>query len=288
MRSYIYNYGVIQIMNTRNKLFLKELIPPFFIKAFKSLMKSGIYFSGPYHSWEEALIHSKGYSSDIILEKVKRAQLKVISGEAAYERDSVLFDKIQYSFPVLAGLLRAANANGGNLSVLDFGGSLGTSYYQCRGFLSELTSLRWSIVEQSKFVECGRKLFETEELKFYHDIDECLTSEKPGVVLLSSILPYIEYPYGLLEDIVARNVKYIILDRTPITGLKVDILTVQKVPKQIYEASYPAWLFSEEKLLGSFANRYEILSDFDSFETWWLGSIRVQNKGYIFLRCPEL
>lgn len=39
--------------------------------------------------------------------------LKIASREAAYERDSVLFDKVQYSFPVLGGLLRAAIANGG-------------------------------------------------------------------------------------------------------------------------------------------------------------------------------
>jgi len=134
------------------------------------------------------------------------------------------------------------------VSVLDFGGSLGTSYHQCRGFLSGLKSLRWSIVEQPKFVECGRESFETEELKFYYDIDEALISEKPDVVLLSGVLEYIERPYDLLKEIATRNFQYIILDRTPVVGLESDILTVQKVPKEIYEASYPCWFLSENKL----------------------------------------
>ena len=55
-----------------------------------------------------------------------------------YERDSVLFDTIRYSWPLLSDLLRAASEDQNHLSVLDFGGSLGSSYYQNRVFLSHL------------------------------------------------------------------------------------------------------------------------------------------------------
>ncbi len=168
------------------------------------------------------------------------------------------------------------------MSVLDFGGSLGTSYHQCLSFLPELKPLRWSIVEQPKFVECGKEFFETEELKFYYNIDECLINEKPNVVLISGVLQYIESPYDLLRDIATQNFQYIILDRTPIIGLESDILTVQKIPKEIYDTSFPVWFLSEQKLLGCFADSYEILADFDSFDTWKLGKISVQSKGYIF------
>lgn len=268
-------------MQNAVKQFIKDYLPPVLIRHIRK--GKNIYFFGSFASWDAAKRHSSSYNNDTILEKCKDASLKVKSGKAVYERDSVLFDKIQYSFPVLAGLLRAAIANGGNLSVLDFGGSLGSSYHQCRDFLRELKSLRWSIVEQPKFVECGKELFESEELKFYYDMDECLINEKPDVVLLSSVLPYIECPYDLLEDIVTRNFQYVILDRTPVIELESDILTVQKVPKEIYEASYPAWFLSEKKLLTCFDKHYKVLSDFDSFEVWRLGSIKAQNKGYIFL-----
>ena len=269
------------------KHIIKDCIPPILLQILRytrnrNNKSSKVEFAGNYKSWDDAYNECTGYDSDIILEKTKNALLKVKQGEAVYERDSVLFDEIHYSWPLLVGLLKAACENGNRLSVLDFGGSLGSSYFQCGGFLSGLKSLRWSIVEQPKFVECGRELFETEELKFYNDIDECLNSEKPDVVLLSSVLPYIECPYDLLKDIITRNFQYIILDRTPVVELESGLLTVQKVPKEIYEASYPCWFLSENKLLACFADRYEILADFDSFEAWRLGSVRAQNKGYIF------
>ena len=40
---------------------------------------------------------SSGYDSQLILDKVLTSTLKVKNGEAAYERDSVLFDEIQYA-----------------------------------------------------------------------------------------------------------------------------------------------------------------------------------------------
>jgi len=275
------------------KHIIKDCFPPSLLQILQyardeNNKSSQIEFAGNYKSWEDAYKECTGYDSDNILEKTKNALLKVKRGEAVYERDSVLFDEIHYSWPLLVGLLKAASENENRLSVLDFGGSLGSSYFQCIGFLSGLKSLRWSIVEQPKYVKYGREFFETEELKFYNDINECLINEKPNVVLLSSVIPYIEYPHDLLQDIIMRNFQYVILDRTPVVHSESDILTIQKVPSEIYEASYPAWFISEKKLLASFDNRYQLLSDFDSFEVWRLGPLIVQNKGYIFLRYPKL
>jgi hypothetical protein len=57
--------------------------------------------------------------------------LKVKNGDAPYARDAVVFDELVYPFPVLAGLLRARATNKNRLIVLDVGGSLRTTYYQC-------------------------------------------------------------------------------------------------------------------------------------------------------------
>ena len=89
-----------------------------------------------------------GYDGPAILAKTREAGLKVKRGEAAYERDSVLFDQVEHSFPLLAGLLRAALSQQGELVVLDFGGALGSTYLQCREFLTPLKRLVWCIVEQ--------------------------------------------------------------------------------------------------------------------------------------------
>ena len=76
---------------------------------------------GNYSSWQDAKKDSVGYDSDLILEKVKNSLLKVKNGEAIYERDSILFDKMEYSWPLLAALLWIANKNMAKLNIIDFG-----------------------------------------------------------------------------------------------------------------------------------------------------------------------
>ena len=77
------------------KRILKEILPPVIIRNITGLFY-GWY--GNYKSWEEATKRSIGYDDVQILNKVKDALMKVKNGEAIYERDSVLFDKIRYSF----------------------------------------------------------------------------------------------------------------------------------------------------------------------------------------------
>lgn len=81
------------------------------------------------------MILCKGYDSHKILDKCKRATLEVVNGNAVYERDSVLFDAIQYSWGLLAGLQYAAICTNNKLNVIDFGGSLGLTYHQNSNFL---------------------------------------------------------------------------------------------------------------------------------------------------------
>lgn len=272
---------------TQCKQILKDLLPPLFVRMYRSIRKPGIRFKGNYSNWAEASIHATGYNSEAILAKVKEALLKVKAGEAVYERDSVLFDQVQYSFPVLAALLRVAMVNDGKLSVLDFGGSLGSSYYQNRSFLRDLKSLRWNIVEQSTFVKCGKENFENEELKFYYTIEECLEQEKPKVILLSSVIQYLEKPYEFLDNLCGSGIDYILLDRTPLS-MTDDRLTVQIVPTGIYLASYPSWIFSRDKLINILLKNYSLLLEFKANDGCITsGQTTVCYQGFFLKKCIQ-
>ena len=251
------------------KIAAKKWMPPALIGHLKPLLRHGVYYSGNYSDWATASTHASGYDSAMILERVKQATAKVSKGEAKYERDSMLFEKVQHSFPVLAGLLRAACENGNQLSVLDFGGSLGSSYYQCRDFLSTLSLLKWGIVEQENFVKCGREGFENEHLKFYYTIAECIQQAKPNVVLLSGVLQYLPEPYVVVDEILNSGIPYVIIDRTVYSGAKQDRIAVQHVPASIYKASYPIRIFGEQSIHNSFHGGYKLIAD---FETHWDGS----------------
>jgi putative methyltransferase (TIGR04325 family) len=263
---------------------LKGFTPPIAHDLFHILSGRVNGFSGNYQTWDEARRASDGYDSEVILDKVKEALLKVKKGEAVYERDSVLFNDVEYSWPLLAGLLWVASRNKNRLNLVDFGGSLGSTYYQNIKLLTQLDELKWSIVEQENYVECGKQSFENDCLKFYYDLEECIVERHPDTILFSSVIQYLEKPYELLADAVGRGFTFLIFDRTSFLEKGDDRITVQKVPPEIYPASYPAWFFNRGKFLSFFSGTYDLITEFDSFESFRLEDQTFQNKGFIFVK----
>jgi len=194
---------------------------------------------------------------------VKAATLRVARGDAAYERDSVLFDRVELSWPMLAGLLWTAARNDGRLRVLDFGGSLGTSYRQNREFLDDLLDVRWGIVEQPHYVETGRELFANGTLKFFHTIVECSAAIQPDIVLLGAALQYLPEPYTVLGELSETPARVMIIDRTPFADIGEDTITVQQVPPAIYTASYPCWIFSKRAFESRFPSGWKTAAWFE-------------------------
>jgi len=259
-------------MNIQNVF--EQILPPILFNALRSMRyqlssSSGdrLCLKGNYNSWSEAVHASTGYDSDTILRKTKDALLKVKTGEAVYERDSVLFDEIQYSWPLLAGLMWAAAQSGGRLNVLDFGGSLGSTYFQHRAFLKKIQDVRWNIVEQAEHVKVGKEFFEDDTLRFYPTIDDYSAENTPDVVILSGVLQYLEHPYETLSRLLKLHSKCIILDRTPFWEGGEDRICVQYVPASIYPASYPTWILSKNRFL-QFAqkNKLNIVAEFEGFD----------------------
>lgn len=222
--------------------------------------KNSKIWRGDYPSWKAAEASSRGYDAEVILEKCRTAGMKVKRGEAAYERDSVLFDQVQYSWGLLTGLQLGAARNAGRLSVMDFGGSLGSTYFQNLRFLERLPRFEWNIVEQAQFVRVGQADFQDEALRFHHSIDDCVKARRPNVAVLSSSLQYLPDPHAVLEEIIGHDFDVVILDRTPFIATERDLLTVQTVPASIYQASYPAWFFSRKGLERHFEAGYDLLA----------------------------
>ena len=259
---------------------IHDLLKPLGQKLFPA---DELSYVGYYASWREAQQASGGYDSGLILSKVRDSLLKVKRGESVYERDSVLFDEVQYSWPLLAGLLWAASQNGNRLNLVDFGGLLGSTYFQNRTFLAHLPELQWSIVEQQSFVECGKSHFETEQVKFYHSLNDCMTDRHPDTMLLCSVLPYLEKPYDLLQEVIKRGFSSIIVDRTSVLLSGEDRITVQTVPPGIYQASYPAWFLNKAKFCRFLEPAYELVAEFDALA----GEVQIEGetayeKGFIF------
>jgi putative methyltransferase (TIGR04325 family) len=248
---------------------LAELIPPLLVRWYLR-MKGDSGFFGDYPTWQDAAKQADGYDAGAILARVRDSLGKVRDGTAAYERDGVIFDRIEHAYPLLASLLRVAAMEEGRLDVLDFGGSLGSTYFQCRRFLSPVQSLQWSILEQKAFVAVGRAEFQNDQLRFYADLASCLSERSPNVLILSSVLQFLPDVSATVAGLLQHPFRAVIIDRTPmwLAPDPPDRITVQRVPRQIYGVPirYPARILQRDKLLALFTPRYVVEAEFDALD----------------------
>lgn len=229
------------------KRFLRQVTPPFVIALLSR--RANVTFLGNFASWEEAEKAASGYDAPNILQKVRASALKVKNGEAAFERDSVIFQSPSYRWPLVACLLLIAQRKRDGLHVADFGGSLASTYYQHRLFLEAIPELKWSIIEQPHYVACGISEFQNDIISFFEGVDGASSRAKIDVFLISGSLQVVANPYAILQSVSDLQIPYILFDRLPLTDKDVDQITVQHVREPIYNASYAHRVFARAPLL---------------------------------------
>lgn len=243
---------------------------------------------GNYTNWELAQKECEGYDSEVIIDKVRESVIKVRNGKAVYERDSVIFEEVQYSNDLIKAFKQSIHDE--KLHIVDFGGSLGSTYFQHKQLLKELedlNDLKWTVVEQKHFVDCGKREIEIDNLKFCYTIEESLSHQSNHILLMSSVIPYFKDPYQLISDALKYNFEFIIIDRTAFIDNKQERITKQVVPDFIYKASYPAWFLNEQKFINAFKNNYDLVFDFNSAfdpEGVLEDGTKVYRKGFYFKR----
>lgn len=241
------------------KKIISLIIPPVFYK----ILPRKYGYMGNYKSWEDAVKHSDGYASDIIVKKVVDSSAKVRDGLATFERDTILYEKVRPTWHILSWLLYVSIKNNNELNIVDFGGSLGTSYYQSINYLKDIVTIRWNIVEQKKLVDEGRKKFSNKNFSFYYTVEEALNVNKANVILISGSLHYIEKPYEFLKKIVELKFDYILFDKVPVfLKNEPDRICVQKVFPEIFKASLPMHIFNKDTFLKNFEG-YKMVGDIE-------------------------
>lgn len=262
--------------------FIRRWVSPGVRNFLNYILGYAIYYDGEFSTWATACTAAKGYCNPKLLKRLTDAALAVQSGQAVWEQDGFVFDHIPFDTTVLAAFARVALANEGRLAVLDFGGGFGSIFFQCREFLSEVQSLNWAIVEQPEIVDAGRELLSRDNLHFFNTVDEAMLGQCPNVILLSSVLQYLESPWTLLDSLIATDIPYIIIDRHPCTYTR-ELITVQVIPPRLYPASYPTWLFDGRTLLEKLEPHYRLLADWNAKDPpirgWGKGA---EFRGYLF------
>ncbi len=268
---------------------VRLLLPPLLRMALSThVLRRGP--TGSFASWDEARRASDGYDDPRILERVEQSARRVRDGDAAFERDGVAFDHPAARLPLVAALLEAAVAGGGAVHVLDFGGSLASTYFQCLPFLAAVRSLRWSVIEQPAVAAKGRALFSDERLHFYDDLRACLEAGPPPTLLLvSGTLQFLQSPLRTLRELLDLPIARAVIDRTPVFASPAaeERLTVLRVPAKVYgvAVSYPMWIFRRDTLLAHLTDRHDVVDEFEALDgTELAGTQLVEMRGFLLRR----
>ncbi|MBE2213393.1 MAG: methyltransferase, TIGR04325 family [Opitutaceae bacterium] len=278
-------------MNAFVKRSARDLIPPLIQRHLAYCIHrwrgDATIFTGDFPDWASAAKSVEGYAENGVLEKTRAAVRTARSNPDVFERDSCLLDKPDYAFPSLAFILWKALQAGGRLDVVDFGGSLGSTFFQIRPFLRAIPEVRWAVVEQPHFVECGRRDFSGDGLSFHNSISEALTEVRPELLFVSCVLQYLPAPHDVVQEMIGKGFRHILLDRTAFVPGHRDRLTVQHNPSSVQSASYPAWFFNEDRLLKHFATDYDMVASFDGADKVLLAAGSPYYRGYFLARRPR-
>lgn len=282
---------VLDICLKMNKFF-SPFIPPIIPHLFRKIFAKQIQWVGEFETWNKASCRARGYDPNIYLDKLIETVNIVKNDSSKCERDSVLFDKIDYPYPLLSNLFAiTSHCQAKSLYILDFGGSLGSLYFQNRNFLQMLPTYTWNILEQNEIIKAGKENFQTKELLFHSNFDEALSHVKiqdTKILILSSVLQYLENPYQILNLLLTTfDFDGIIIDRTPFSKDGKHHIVLQKIPQKIYKTQYPCHLFSKQELLNSIVGGggYQLLDSFESYCD--AHTTRFKSLGFSFIRSRQ-
>lgn len=270
---------------TNLKKVYKAFVPPILDYQIrfrvKQMMGQGGYFSGPYKNWGQAKKNATGYDALQILEKIKKTTL-LQKNDNVFVRDGVELDKPDHSHPLLTALLSLL-LNKSEINIIDFGGGLGSTYYNCKQLITnENYKINWHIVEQPHFIEIGRIDHQTKELLFYDNID--LIKSNVDMIILSGVLQYLLNPFDFIVDFKNKKYPFIFIDRLicHFNSQQATSIMVEHVPKHIYKASYPCYVFQYQEILKYYTDQYDIVYEFNANEGRQnLGNIDVLYKGVL-------
>lgn len=274
------DFGYAGIMVT---LYNREDSTPFYRMYDERI--PAIRYLGDYKSWEDAAARCEGYDDQAIISKVIESIEKVRCGEAAWERDSCLFYEDKYTYRICAAILRCAIQNKGRrVSVLDIGGSLGSTWFQNRKYLSDLSGLEYVVAEQDHFAAYGHDNLEDGTLKFIRSTEAWENMQKFDIVLMSASLQYIQQWEEILTRIRKANPRYVILDRLLVSDRR--RICVEMVPEEIYLSSYPLVIFDRYEVPDFFGDDYRIIENDTSSvdEEIWFTDGKAESRFFVFER----
>lgn len=170
----------------------------------------------------------------------------------SFERINTIRDEIKQGNPIssdpeslLPFMVALLSANNDTISILDFGGGLGSTYMSIISACERNQDINFHIVESNKICETGVNIFKDDHrINFYKYPVFPQKIKKMDIVHLGSSLQYIEDWRQLLKGLSEYNPKYFLFEDLP-AGAISTFATIQNY----YESKIPHWFFNIEEFI---------------------------------------
>ena len=165
-----------------------------------------------------------------------------------------------------------------SLTVLDFGGALGSLYFRMRRFIPA-EKVAWTVSEVEETAAYGQKKFSSDELQFVSGHPPAQTD----LVIASSSVHYTQDPYETLSNLTDARPRFFVLDRQPLVDFE-ETFVAQRVPFSIYDTAHPYMLMNKNRIVEFMKKRgYGLLMNWslDEEELVW-NKNNIKYQGLLF------
>ena len=206
-------------------------------------------------NWESAVSGSSGYQSPKTISAIEGSDPVV--DEQTSNRNFLGNRYLQVASAILSGLNPEKLKSGTPIHVLDIGGGLGEYFYLLRNNLPNL-KFEWLILETPALCELAKtKQIATPDVSWTESLID--SSGAFDIVLLSSVIQYVEKPLELIE-MAMQKAPLLIFNRLPLSTNPHNLVCIQRPGLLETKGSYPVHILSEKLFFSYLSARGRIMS----------------------------
>ena len=210
-------------------------------------------------NWESAVSGSSGYQSPQTISTIEGSDPVVDKWTA--DQNFLGNRYLQVASAILSGLNFEKLKSDTPLRVLDIGGGLGEYFFLLSDNLPNL-KFEWLILETPALCELAKlKHGESSGISWTNALND--SSQTFDIVLLSSVIQYVEKPYALIE-LAMQKAPLLIFNRLPLSTNPHNLVCIQRPGLLETKGSYPVHILSEKLFFSYLSARGRIMS------RWWV------------------
>lgn len=222
-----------------------------------------------YASFEEALRDSDTYEDSQLIEVVKEKTKRYKDTLAGSDSHTVATRQAVQNMFVLSYVEPQRR-----ISVLEFGGACGASYFETKHLLPNRIA-HWSITETPAMATAGQNVAVDLALSFHSDlISAAARLESRDLAIAQGVLQYTADPLEMLRALFELQFSYVYITRTAVADVDSPVFIKQDTelaahgPGQLPNAprgksTQPMTLVSHKSLLSVAPSNYQIVFNFD-------------------------